>query len=64
LATEQESKVISFCRKTASKYDKEYANPYFQEVYDKITWHYIKPSIPKTGIILDAGGGTGKWSVP
>jgi ubiquinone/menaquinone biosynthesis C-methylase UbiE len=63
LAT-QESKVLSFYRKTATQYDKEYENPYFLEVYDKITWHYIKPYLPKTGIILDAGGGTGKWSVP
>jgi ubiquinone/menaquinone biosynthesis C-methylase UbiE len=64
LIGEQESKVISFYRKTASQYDKEYENPYFQEVYDKITWHYVKPYLPKTGTILDAGGGTGKWSVP
>ena len=64
LTGEQESKVISFYRKTASQYDKEYENPYFQEVYDKITWHYIEPYLPKTGVILDAGGGTGKWSIP
>jgi ubiquinone/menaquinone biosynthesis C-methylase UbiE len=64
LAAEQESKVISFYRKTAATYDKEYENPYFQEVYDKITWHHIKPYLPRKGVILDAGGGTGKWSIP
>jgi len=64
LATEQESKVMSFYKKTAPIYDKEYEAPHFKEVYDKMTWHYIEPYLPKRGIVLDAGGGTGKWSVP
>jgi len=55
---------MSFYKKTANQYDKEYEAPHFKEVYDKITWRYIEPYLPKKGIILDAGGGTGKWSVP
>jgi len=64
LDTEQVSRVMSFYKKTANQYDKEYEAPHFKEVYDKITWRYIEPYLPKKGIILDAGGGTGKWSVP
>jgi len=64
LAKEQASRVISFYKKTATQYDKEYENPFFKEVYDKITWHHIEPYLPKKGVVLDAGGGTGKWSIP
>jgi len=65
LAAEQSSNVMSFYKKTATQYDKEYENPYYKEVYDKITWRYIEPYLPKReSIVLDAGGGTGKWSVP
>jgi len=64
LAKKQESKVMSFYKKTATQYDKEYENPYWKEIYDKITWRYIEPCLPKKGMVLDAGGGTGKWSVP
>jgi len=64
LAAEQSSKVMSFYKRTATQYDKEYEAPYHKEVYEKITWRYIEPYLPKReGIVLDAGGGTGKWSV-
>ncbi|MBU7018723.1 MAG: class I SAM-dependent methyltransferase [Theionarchaea archaeon] len=32
-------------------------------VYDAITWKYIEDYLPEKGVILDAGGGTGKWSI-
>ena len=32
-------------------------------VYDAVTWKYIEEYLPGTGVILDAGGGTGKWSL-
>lgn len=32
-------------------------------VYDAITWKYIEDYLPESGTILDAGGGTGKWSI-
>ncbi len=32
-------------------------------IYDAITWKYIEDYLPKKGIVLDAGGGTGKWTV-
>lgn len=32
-------------------------------VYDAITWKYIEDYLPGKGSVLDAGGGTGKWTV-
>ncbi len=32
-------------------------------VYDAVTWKYIQDYLPEKGVILDAGGGTGKWSI-
>lgn len=60
----QEEKVVSYYKRTATNYDKQYDVPFFNEIYDKITWRYIEPYLPKSGVVLDAGGGTGKWSVP
>jgi len=62
--SKQSSRVIDHYRKTAQDYDKEYDTPHWKELYDKITWHYIEPYLPKRGLILDAGGGTGKWAIP
>jgi len=61
---EQLNRVIKYYEKAAQDYDKEYDKPYWKQLYDKITWHYIEPYLPKAGLILDAGGGTGKWSIP
>jgi ubiquinone/menaquinone biosynthesis C-methylase UbiE len=37
---------------------------YFK-IYDAITWKYIEPYIPlnSDALVLDAGGGTGRWSI-
>jgi len=61
---EQSSRVIKYYKKVAEDYDKEYDTLYWKELYDKITWHYIEPYLPKDGVVLDAGGGTGKWAIP
>ena len=61
---DQNHRVIDYYRKTAEEYDKEYEVPVFKELYDKITWRYIEPYLPKKGLVLDAGGGTGKWAIP
>lgn len=50
---------------TANEYDDSYKNPYWQ-IYNEITWNYIKKYLPKeikNSLILDAGGGTGLWSI-
>ncbi len=61
---EQIHNVIKYYDSSAEQYDGEYENPYFKELYNKITWHYIEPYLPDHGVILDAGGGTGKWTLP
>ena len=61
---EQSSRVVNYYKKTSEDYDKEYETPYWKELYAKITWHYIEPFLPKEGLVLDAGGGTGKWAIP
>jgi ubiquinone/menaquinone biosynthesis C-methylase UbiE len=60
----QEAKVIEYYRKIAESYDEEYAGAFWKQIYDKITWHYIEPYLPEDGVVLDAGGGTGKWAIP
>ena len=62
--SEQSGRVIEYYRKTAEDYDKEYDTPYWKDLYDKITWHFIQPYLPVDGLVLDAGGGTGKWAIP
>jgi len=53
-------------------YDKK-ANSYeslrqslFFRVYDAITWRYLEPYVPSSpsSLVLDAGGGTGRWAIP
>ncbi|MBO3753440.1 MAG: methyltransferase domain-containing protein [Candidatus Brockarchaeota archaeon] len=60
----QKRSVINYYEKAAEEYDKEYDIPYFKKLYDKITWRYIEPYLPESGVVLDAGGGTGKWTIP
>ena len=38
----------------------------FYKICDVITWKYLKPYLPKSrkAVVLDAGGGTGRWSIP
>ncbi|MBO3841587.1 MAG: class I SAM-dependent methyltransferase [Candidatus Brockarchaeota archaeon] len=64
VAEGQERSVINYYEKAAEEYDKEYDIPYFKKLYDKITWRYIEPYLPESGVVLDAGGGTGKWTIP
>lgn len=61
---EQSSRVINYYKKTAEDYDREYETPYYEKLYAGITWHYIESYLPKKGLVLDAGGGTGKWAIP
>jgi ubiquinone/menaquinone biosynthesis C-methylase UbiE len=57
-------RVVAYYHGGAADYDKEYDVPFFKEIYDRLTWRYIEPFLPPTGVVLDAGGGTGKWSIP
>jgi ubiquinone/menaquinone biosynthesis C-methylase UbiE len=45
-------------------YDKAFDMMVFK-VYDTITWKYLEPYVPSdaNAIVLDAAGGTGRWSI-
>lgn len=45
-------------------YDEVFDTLYFK-IYDVITWKYIEPYVPvdRDALVLDAGGGTGRWSI-
>jgi ubiquinone/menaquinone biosynthesis C-methylase UbiE len=50
---------------TAAAYDDAYESPFWR-LYDAITWNYIKDCLPENkdaSLVLDAGGGTGLWSI-
>jgi len=61
---DQNRRVITYYNESAQNYDKDFEAPYFREIYDKVTWHYIEPYLPSEGVVLDAGGGTGRWTIP
>jgi len=64
VTSEQSDRVVAYYRRDAADYDKDYDVPFFREIYDRLTWGCIEPFLPPTGVVLDAGGGTGKWSIP
>jgi ubiquinone/menaquinone biosynthesis C-methylase UbiE len=37
----------------------------YYRIYDAITWKYIEPYVPidSDALVLDAGGGTGRWAI-
>lgn len=45
-------------------YDAQFDSLYYK-VYDTITWKYLEPYVPTNpeGLVLDAAGGTGRWSI-
>lgn len=44
------------------KYDKQMDNLYIKLWYE-IVEYYLKLYLPEKGLVLDAGGGTGEWSI-
>ncbi len=61
----QKAEVVERYYDTKSQtYDNIFDILYFR-VYDAITWKYIEPYVPAdpNSLVLDAGGGTGRWTV-
>lgn len=58
-------KVKLYYDQKALTYD-EYSDQFYFKVYDAVTWRIIEPYIPRdsTAKVLDAAGGTGRWSIP
>lgn len=56
--------IRTYYDKKSSSYDAVFDTLYFK-VYDTITWRYLDPYVPTSprAIVLDAGGGTGRWSI-
>lgn len=61
---EQAKKIAEYYKRVAGDYDRDYDAPYWRKIYDRITWVFVEPYLPPEGRALDAGGGTGKWSIP
>lgn len=50
----------------APAYDDKYdASPFFTQIYEPVTWDNIRRFLPPLPAhVLDAGGGTGRWTIP
>jgi ubiquinone/menaquinone biosynthesis C-methylase UbiE len=57
--------VKSYYDKKGSTYD-DYSRQFWSRVYDAVTWRITEPYVPRDSkaLVLDAAGGTGKWSIP
>jgi len=62
---EGKSEIEHYYDVKSKTFDDTFDTMYFK-VYDEITWKSIEPYIPTDpdSTVLDAGGGTGRWSVP
>lgn len=60
----QAAKIKGLYRKLASRYDELASSSHYKRIYDEITWRLIEPFLPEKGLVLDAGGGTGRWAIP
>ena len=49
-----------------SPYFDNWTDVFQEKVYGYVTWEHLKKYIPKdrNSLILDAGGGTGRWAIP
>jgi ubiquinone/menaquinone biosynthesis C-methylase UbiE len=56
--------VKSYYDDKAKSYEEPFSMLYFK-IFDTVTWKYIEPYVPKdtNALILDAGGGTGRWTI-
>jgi len=58
------NRVEAYYDERSLRYDDIFDIVYFK-IYDVITWKYLEPYIPSDAdaLILDAGGGTGRWAL-
>jgi ubiquinone/menaquinone biosynthesis C-methylase UbiE len=56
--------IETYYDKKSLSYDSAFDILYF-EIYDTITWRHLEPYVPSSpeAKVLDAGGGTGRWSI-
>ena len=62
---EGKSEIEHYYDVKSKTFDDTFDTMYFK-VYDEITWKSIESYVPTDpdSTVLDAGGGTGRWSVP
>ncbi|UCB60932.1 MAG: class I SAM-dependent methyltransferase [Candidatus Bathyarchaeota archaeon] len=60
----EEPEIKKYYDARAQTYDAIFDSTYFK-IHDLITWKYVEPYIPMDpeSLVLDAGGGTGRWSI-
>lgn len=56
--------VKTYYDEKAERYEEVFDTVYFR-VFDAVTWKYLEPYVPADpeALVLDAGGGTGRWAV-
>lgn len=64
MQVDQRKAVRDFYKRFAEDYDRLAATSIYKRVYDEITWKLTEPYLPESGLVLDAGGGTGRWAIP
>jgi len=62
---DKKTSVEAYYDERSSEYDSDFEE-FTWKVYDALTWKYLEPYLKakKETIVLDAGGGTGRWSIP
>ncbi|RLI13436.1 hypothetical protein DRO33_01350 [Candidatus Bathyarchaeota archaeon] len=63
LAYEETVKVIRYYAEVAGQYDEGHRDIWWSVLYDGLTWEHVRTCLPEEGLVLDAGGGTGKWAI-
>lgn len=56
--------IEAYYNKKSESYEEIFDTLYFK-VYDAVTWKYLEPYVPTdpNALVLDAGGGTGRWAI-
>jgi ubiquinone/menaquinone biosynthesis C-methylase UbiE len=65
MSSPSDSVVKNYYDEKAQVYD-DYSRQLYFRVYDAVTWRITEPYVPRDpkACVLDAAGGTGKWSIP
>ncbi len=58
-------KVEKYYDRVSGRYDDTYERSAYWEFYRRVTWEHFKPFLPREAHarVLDAGGGTGVWTI-
>jgi len=56
--------IEAYYNEKSERYEEIFDTLYFK-IYDAVTWKYLEPYVPAdpNAMVLDAGGGTGRWAI-